>query len=322
MELRRNVRQTIKRGTLVYAEVIDYHLGLATVRLANGGGVLSNLSTIGGIVEVGDTVVIDYSAGTAPIVSPAFIIEAEDPGVTLAELVPPRPEAIQSEEPIIPPDPGPASDMTLDIGGGGSGYQWWSSEEEPEADQWDGTCHVGFQEWSYFPHTENTTWGEILGVIWDTSNMLNKLPNFGWKLPEPITIQQNGTYIFNATWFWYAFWHLYDYGPETGNLSPLDGFYQLAITKNAEIIGSVSTRDAEYYSQNRLAQEVTIIDDCQAGDLIQIEVWQSVLAPCYSEIVGIGWNGITDPFYYGKVGQLGWNELKAVLIPGSQGASP
>lgn len=324
MGLRRNIRQSIKRGTTITAEVIDYHLGLATVRLTKGGGVLSNLSTIGGVVERGDQVVVDYSAGIIPVVSPAFITEPEVPGIELAEVVPPPPEAIIPEEIPLPPDPGPASNMSIDIGWCVSGFQWWIQEpidwDDPAT--YDGTMHIGFEEWGYLPHVENDYSPYLYPLIWDTNNACDRSFSGGVKTPVPTIIPQSGTYIIYASFWWWAFWHLYLYYPPSyNNLSPADGYYQLGIFKNDELIASVSTRDVEYYSQNRLGQTLVVVDDFQLNDVLELRAWQSVLYPCYSEISGIGFVGIEDPYYYGKVLDDQMNEVRAVLIPGSQGAT-
>lgn len=75
MSLRETVRNTIKSGSTMYATVESYSLGLATVRLHENGARLTNLSTIGGEVEIGQTVIVDYSAGVNPIVRPEFVTE-------------------------------------------------------------------------------------------------------------------------------------------------------------------------------------------------------------------------------------------------------
>ena len=73
--LRRPVRNTIRSGSVVYAEVEAYTNGLATVRL--GGTRLTNLSVIGGVVQPGDSVYLDYSAGR-PYVRPLVQEEPEE----------------------------------------------------------------------------------------------------------------------------------------------------------------------------------------------------------------------------------------------------
>ncbi len=62
------LRATARKGNSVHAVVESSELGYATVRLSNGGSRLTNLSTLGGYVEAGDKVYVDYRAGVAPTV--------------------------------------------------------------------------------------------------------------------------------------------------------------------------------------------------------------------------------------------------------------
>jgi hypothetical protein len=68
--LRRPIRQTQKSGVYVKAVVEDISLGYATVRLARNGARMTRLPVLGGAVSVGETVVVDYSAGVPPMVRP------------------------------------------------------------------------------------------------------------------------------------------------------------------------------------------------------------------------------------------------------------
>jgi hypothetical protein len=52
------------------AVVEDISLGYATVRLANRGARLTGLPVLGGAVVVGESVIVDYSGGTPPLVRP------------------------------------------------------------------------------------------------------------------------------------------------------------------------------------------------------------------------------------------------------------
>ena len=76
--LRQPVRRAISSGTTVYATVESYANGMATVRINPYGSRLSNLSTIGGIVSVGDTVIVDYTHGVIPIVRPLYSTDEEE----------------------------------------------------------------------------------------------------------------------------------------------------------------------------------------------------------------------------------------------------
>ena len=68
--LRRPIRQTHKSGVYVNAVVEEVHHGYATVRLASSGARMTGLSVLGGAVIDGDQVIVDYSAGTPPVVRP------------------------------------------------------------------------------------------------------------------------------------------------------------------------------------------------------------------------------------------------------------
>ncbi len=67
MSIKKLVRKSFYQGIYVYAIVEDTSLGRATVRLAENGSRLTNLTVVGALPEVGDKVIVDYSAGTPPI---------------------------------------------------------------------------------------------------------------------------------------------------------------------------------------------------------------------------------------------------------------
>ena len=67
MSIKKLVRQSFYQGVYLYAVVESVSLGRATVRLANGGARLTNLTVIGKLPDIGDNVIIDYAAGVPPI---------------------------------------------------------------------------------------------------------------------------------------------------------------------------------------------------------------------------------------------------------------
>jgi hypothetical protein len=90
MSIRRTIRKALQTGTTMYAKVEETNLGLATVLLGGTGARMTNLSTVGGPVVIGDTVIVDWSAGINPIVRPLFIEEDPEelpPGVSAPENV-------------------------------------------------------------------------------------------------------------------------------------------------------------------------------------------------------------------------------------------
>lgn len=115
--LRRRVRQTHRSGVYTYAVVESVILGYATVRLAGSGARMTSLPVIGKAVAVGDTVVVDSSAGGRPVVRPTREVQASnnwrfsqsnDPGAEI-----------------------PASDSLLDTDGDVSMSAWLSEQTPP-----------------------------------------------------------------------------------------------------------------------------------------------------------------------------------------------
>lgn len=78
MTLRRLVRNIHQKGSQVYAVVEEINLGFATVRIADRGARLTSLPVVGGTVTIGQRVIVDYSAGTPPVVRP-ITLEAVQP---------------------------------------------------------------------------------------------------------------------------------------------------------------------------------------------------------------------------------------------------
>ena len=91
MSLRRAVRQAHKSGAYVHAQVEDIQFGFATVRLGSANGPrLTQLPVLGGVVAIGETVVVDYSAGTPPVVRPVTVGAPSQEGLGADQTV--RPE--------------------------------------------------------------------------------------------------------------------------------------------------------------------------------------------------------------------------------------
>ncbi len=99
MSLRRTVRQVQKDGAVIYAQVEDIQFGFATVRLGSANGPrITQLPVLGGVVAVGERVIVDYSAGVPPVVRP-ITVGAPTPAVLPhAEEV--RPEGITIDEDV------------------------------------------------------------------------------------------------------------------------------------------------------------------------------------------------------------------------------
>ena len=79
--LRRQTRNIHQKGSYIYGTVENVILGLATVRLTTNGARFTNLPVVGGAVAKGQRVILDYSAGTPPVVRP--VAEEQQPTVGL-----------------------------------------------------------------------------------------------------------------------------------------------------------------------------------------------------------------------------------------------
>lgn len=72
MRLNRDIRTLIKQGNQFPAVVLDVHGdGRATVKLSYGGQRLRNLPVVGGLVNVGDTVIVDFGSYQPIVKTPA-----------------------------------------------------------------------------------------------------------------------------------------------------------------------------------------------------------------------------------------------------------
>lgn len=85
MNLRRTVRRTIQQGNSIFATVEEIHNGQVTVRLATQGARLTNLAFLGETIEIGQRVIVDYAAGSPPVVRPILTPEEVVRPVVLAE---------------------------------------------------------------------------------------------------------------------------------------------------------------------------------------------------------------------------------------------
>ncbi len=68
MDLRRSLSRFSKGGSILYATIESIENGLATVLLPGGKQRITNLPIVDVQINVGDTVLVDYSSGTPPLV--------------------------------------------------------------------------------------------------------------------------------------------------------------------------------------------------------------------------------------------------------------
>lgn len=323
MTLRRSIRKAIQRGGTVHATVEAYHLGYATVRLADKGARLTNLSTQGAVVKAGDKVIVDYSAGVRPVVRPLFIPEYE----------PEELEIDQGKEVIYNDDDWSCA-VTVWIGQG-YGLDPWGNDPNP-FDAWSSSSRE--QGWWKANEPWKVNWGdntmqwaiscEYFDVAEGSAGMYNEDDNFGQNYLE---IKRTGRYLitgkvefddidgnrttgvpelYNGTWYVMD----YAYHPITGEpRTPYnnDGYWWMAISKNDVIVAKNTYRITECggWTQSGLDGPYPIINAivwCNYGDKIALVIWENNNGPYYWPGWGFPSSGSTDS-----------NGLSVAYIPGS-----
>jgi hypothetical protein len=233
MSLRRSVRQTIHGGSTTYATVEEYKLGLATVRLGETGARLSNLSTIGGEVDVGDTVIVDYSAGVIPIVRPLFVVDEV--------------EAL--------PDESPVENVEIPDAIGGC-FGWHRDWIDPEVYIWHNepyAYHIG-------PQFEQD-WGQS-PAYWEDGDF-EVVGKGGWWGRTYITIPFAGKYLIQIGVDERFFDHI---GDETG------GWHRVRLWKNGStLVGEQYTSDVQQVSLDCSGNAMTMILELSVGDTLSFD---------------------------------------------------
>jgi len=69
--INKNTRQAVKRGTQYPAVVVDVHGNKASARLSTNGAIIHNLLVVGGPVDIGDNISVDFTTPEPTIVSVA-----------------------------------------------------------------------------------------------------------------------------------------------------------------------------------------------------------------------------------------------------------
>jgi hypothetical protein len=328
MTLRRDVRKAIQRGSSVYATVEEYKLGWATVRLATNGARLTNLSTQGAIVDSGDQVIVDYSAGVRPVVRPLFIPEYEEDEL----------EPDEGKE-VVPVNDDWACMVTVEYD---NGYGLDPDGNDPRPyDCWH--QFVPMATWTKVRFADNwwyAAWGPggIYGdtvELWDTgegaAGMYNETNNFG---QDHIVITRTGRYWIhsrvefddvdgNRTTGWAGVqsgtWYVMDTAthPVTGEpRTPYnhDGHFKQRITKNGIPVAILNWRSSECSSQTQGGLDgpyttMNAIVWCQVGDVIALEIWENNNGPYMNP----GWG-------YPMSGTSFGNILSVAMIPGTERA--
>lgn len=230
--VRRPVRRTLTRGSIIHATVEQFQFGLATVRLAGNGARLTNLSTIGGEVAVGDSVLVDYSAGIKPIVRPLFL-EEELEDVIVADSPVEKVEAVDNY---------------------GGCFGWHLNWIEPEIWIQHGetyTYHIGPKTNLDFSYS-NTWWEDGDFGVTDQG---------GWWGRTYVTIPVSGKYLIqcgdeNNHWY---------------HMPPFGGWHRLRVLKNGTVIGEDYMPDAKDFVFDYAGLNVTMIQEFEAGDKISFD---------------------------------------------------
>lgn len=238
MKLRRPVRQAIEQASAVYATVEDYQLGLATVRLGVAGARLTNLSTIGGIVEPGQRVVVDYTAGLRPTVRPEYFTVEEEPELTEIETPSEKGQGIP------------------DIGGY---YCRTAYYDDPQAI----VMVRGIPVVIPFGPENYDDW--MFGCYWRSGGMW--VPSGGFS--ERLQATVSGKYIIYAQvndWI-YEHWGIY-----TG-FERMRILKQVAFTGEEEVVAEMNVRDVESpYNGNNPGLSLCAITQMDEGDYVCMEL--------------------------------------------------
>jgi hypothetical protein len=238
MSIRRHIRKALQTGTTIYARVEDVSLGLATVRLGGIGVRLTNLSTVGGEVAVGDTVIVDYSAGVNPIVRPLFV-QDEPEELPLGISVP--------ETPIDDEDISTFQDT------------WYSWETETYLAQ--GVPHQ-FKggSFNYFDDPYYTEY-------WDSANIC---PNSSRFEDGAMTVPRDGKYLIGFQWLEPLQKSTEEPGPDPTTVES-SCFYRIQILKNnAAIAEGTGQWFLGFWGETSI--NISTFEPLLSGDRITFEV--------------------------------------------------
>lgn len=272
MTLRQPVRQAISSGSTIYATVESYNLGLATVRLGSTGSRLTNLSTMGGEVSVGEKVIVDYSAGVIPVVRPMFTEPEEIEELPDYVLAMPEAAGVAAVEGEETEDPPPTWDGTYpDVGCFVHHEMGYYLED----------LYYGWQ--ILYPYTPlilywgsnevgwpaPDVWDMHYAAEWTTPGMVNMSSLLGSPY---VTIPVTGKYILIAYWNDFI---------STLTSSPWSGHYRIRMIKNdTEILGVMTGHSLMGYD-GAPGMNLTKIASLEQGDIISLELYHTFDRPEY-----------------------------------------
>jgi hypothetical protein len=224
----------------MYAMVEESNLGLATVRLGGTGSRMTNLSTVGGQVQAGDTVIVDWSAGVDPIVRPLFLADEEE--IQLGLSVP--------ESPVDDEDISTFQDTYISTEDPtfitqGVPYLWRGGR----FDHWE---HVYYQEY------------------WDSANIVNNSSIFG---DEYMNVPRDGKYLIGMVCY-ELFVHNRP-GPDGYLVDNVESqcHYRIRIIKNNSIPIAVGTGQWSVGWSGGPGINIASLEPLEAGDQISFEIY-------------------------------------------------
>lgn len=242
MNLRRTFRKAIKSATYGLATVETYRNGFCTVRMAVSGQRLVNLSVAGGDVQVGQKVIVDWSAGVPPYVHPitftpdqlaAAYSEKKEVSTYIPKDSPPTPEILDVGVAVYRTDPG-------------FGYTYVDNAVESVI------------SWKY----NMIPWPEF-AELWDSYGLYDHMVQGG---QDSISITVPGVWLIWATHNWILGFGYYDTDVA------LNDHIRVTIKKNGVPIAWNNFNPSIYHAGN-----VTTLAKLNSGDSISLHIYQDMM---------------------------------------------
>lgn len=228
----KNIRKAVKTATQYPATIVDTHGGTASARLSGNGAIVHNLQIIGGPVDIGDKVSVDYTTPEPTVVATSRAwLTMDDLNRELAKIK--QPEASEALSEIDKFIAGDKEDIAA--------WKWIATGHER------GLLDAAYHLWDLFPDTDlwpnnlfirwpNARIGDPRdehmdewydgGVIgsWIGENPRSCILNNAWAMQASGTRMENLSIITSSTYSWttvYNFWLWNEAGPtyirEDGN---------------------------------------------------------------------------------------------------------
>lgn len=259
MKLSQQLAKSIRSGTILVGTLTGLSGGRGTVQLSSGQQ-LTNIHITDTTANIGDTVIIDYSAGVPPTIR---ISDKQDNAVTAAALETgeERPEELVTRIATIsrPDISCLVSRLTPNVDEYDDAY-WLAKHGQETLVQWGVNFNSTFEENS---------------VLWDSANIYHGLSMF--EGDYYLHIPQDGRYLITGAFSAEgAFWDVNGLDYEVG------GYMGLQIYKNDVcIIKSKRWVEGTYYPSTTLWNGVLAekIVSCSAGDKISLSYYIHIWPP-------------------------------------------